>query len=257
MQWNEAIEKGKAAAMRALEIDPDLADAHCYLAQIMFMGDESPEVRRSELYRALELNPNLAVAYWALAQESGAAGDVEETIRAAEKAYELDPLSPDAIRLLGIAYLYGGRESELLNHSKKTLHLNPYGTYRYLFDYFVSKGDMEQAEGALKEMERIGPTLEYTYLNKGYLAAAKGDTRTAMEMIDKLDATHKPGWARSATAGMIFLALGDSDKFFEYMARAADDGTLPITTLRFNPLLAKARMDPRLAEIIKRAGRAR
>jgi hypothetical protein len=56
------------------------------------------------------------------------------------------------------------------------------------------------------------------------------------------------------SAGYIYLALGDSDKFFEYMFRAADDHTLAVTTIRFNPMLEKARSDPRFPEIFKRAG---
>jgi TolB-like protein len=254
IQWSEAIAKGKAAATRALEIDPEQAEAHTALSRMMFMGDESPEIRRTELLRALELNPNLAEAYWALAQEAGSSGNGDEMVSASEKAYKLDPLSPDVIRLLGISYFYLGREDQMLNHARKTLHLNRYGTHRYLFDYYVSKRNYQEAEMELKEMERIGPTLEFTYLNRGYLAAVMGDNKTAREMIDKLDATHKPGWARSSSAGIIYLALGEIDRFFEYMFMAVGDGTVPITMLRYNPLVAKARSDPRFAEIFRRAG---
>jgi len=254
MQWSEAIAKGRAAAKRALEIDSEQAEAHSALSRIMFMADESHEIRRAELLRALELNPNLAEAYWALAQEAGSDGRGDEMVSASEKAYKLDPLSPDVVRLLGIAYFYTGREDQMLDHAKKTLHLNRYGTHRYLFDYYVSKRDYQEAERELKEMERIGPTLEYTCLNRGYLAAVMGDNKTAREMIDKLDATHKPGWARSSSAGIIYLALGEIDRFFEYMFMAVGDGTVPITTLRYNPLVAKARSDPRFAEIFRKAG---
>ena len=254
MQWQEAIDKGRTAAMKALEINPDLAIAHCVHAQIMFMADDSLDSRRAELQRALELNPNLAEAAWQEAQEAGVAGDVQGMVKATERAYLLDPLSPATVRLLGIYYLYAGRAEEALEHWKKTLHLNRYGTYRAMFDYHASRGDYGEAEKDLKELERLGPTLEYTYLNKGLLAALTGDGKTAHEMIEKLDSTHAPGWARSLSAGYIYLALGDSDKFFEYMFRAADDHTLAVTTLRFNPLLKKARSDPRFPEIFKRAG---
>jgi TolB-like protein/Flp pilus assembly protein TadD len=254
MQWQEAIEKGRAAAMKALEINPNLAVGHSFLAQIMFMADESLEARRAELNRALELNPNLAEAAFQEAQEAGTAGDVQGMVRAAERAYQLDPLSPVTVRLLGIAYLYAGRFGDAENHWKKTMHLNRYGTYRAMFDYYASRGEYGEAEKALRELERMGPTLEYTYLNRGLLAAITGDTKTALEMIEKLDSTHAPGWARSSSAGYIYLRLGNVDKFFEYMFRAADDHTLAVTTLRFNPMLAKARSDPRFPEIFKRAG---
>ena len=254
MLWEVGISKGKTAVRKALELNPNLAEAHARLAAIMFMADDPLDARREELRRALELNPSLAEAAWQQAQESGVAGDSLEMVRAAERAYQMDPLSPATVRLLGLYYLYAGRIEDALNHWKKTMHLNRYGTYRAMFDYHASTGDYGEAERDLKELERLGPTLEYTYLNKGLLAALTGDARTAHEMIEKLDKTHTPGWARSLSAGYIYLELGDSDKFFEYMFRAADDHTLAVTTLRFNPMLKKARSDPRFPEIFTRAG---
>ena len=253
MQWQEAVDKGRAAAKKALEINPQLAEAHCRLAQIMFMADESLEARRTELRKALELNPNLAEAASAEAQEAGVAGDIDGMVEATERAYQLDPLSPATVRLLGISYLYAQRYDDALGHWKRTMHLNRYGTYRAMFDYYASLGEYQEAEKALKELERIGPTLEFTYLNRGLLSALTGDTKTAYEMIGRLDSTHTPGWARSSSAGFIYLALGNADKFFEYMFRAAEDHTLAVTTLRYNPLLEKARVDPRFPEIFRRA----
>lgn len=77
-------------------------------------------------------------------------------------------------------------------------------------------------------------------------------------MIDKLEVTHMPGWARYYSAGFVYLAMGDLDKFFEYMFRAVDDHTVPMSLyssfIRYNPLLDRARTDPRFAEIFRRAG---
>lgn len=251
--WREGIDKGKVAALKALEIDPDLADGHCQLACLLFMADERDSVK-AELHRALQLNPNLAEAEYFLAQVAAGAGETEEMLKAIERGYQLDPLSPDIIRAYGIFCFYGGRTEQALDHWKRTLHMNPFGTYRVMFDYYVSRGDYEQAEKTVKEMERIGPTLEYTYLNRGYLAAVTGDEKTAHDMISRLDSAHSPGWVRSASAGFIYLGLGDLDKFFEYMFRAVADDTLPAAMLRYNPIVTRARSDPRFAEIFQRAG---
>ena len=254
MLWQEAIDKGKAAAKKALEINPGLAEAHCRLANIMFMADESFLDRQAELSRALELNPNLAEAQQMQANESAIVGDVDGMVKAAEKAFQLDPLSPTAVRLLGIFYLYAGRADDALEHWKKTFHLNRYGTYRAMFDYYASRGEYDEAERIVKELERVGPTLEYTYLNRGLLEALRGNTKVAQEMIEKLDSAHSPGWARSSSAGFIYLALGNLDKFFEYMFRAASDHTLTVSQIRYNPMLERARNDPRFPEIFRRAG---
>ena len=254
MQWQEAIDKAKVAAEKAIEINPDLAEAHCRLANVMFMGDQPVEARRAELHRALELNPNLAEAHWQLAQESAMTGDLAQTVSACEKAYQLDPLNPDIVRLLGLSYFFSRRYDEMLAHSKKTYHLNPYGTSRYLFDYYVNRGDFDEAKKCLDEMEKIGPTRDYTFLNRGLLAAVTGDVKTAQEMINRLDEMHEPGWGRSSFAGFVYLELGNVDKFFEYMFQSAADHTLIVATVRFNPLLEKARADPRFPEVFRRAG---
>ncbi|HXW36955.1 MAG TPA: adenylate/guanylate cyclase domain-containing protein [Nitrososphaerales archaeon] len=254
VSFQEAIDKGRDASHKALEIDPDLAEAHYAQAEIMFMADEHSKCVE-ELRKAIELNPSLADAYLELAHASAAAGDTSEMVNSCEKAYQLDPLDPDVIRYLGQYYLFAGREEQLLDHSKKTIHLNRYGTLRYMFDYYASKGDYAQAANAVSEMERIGPNLQVTYLNRGLLSALTGDEKTAHEMIDKLDYGRGAGWANSSYAGFIYLTLGDLDKFFEYMFRAAGDHTLPASNVRYNPLLERARKDHRIVEVFRKAGR--
>jgi adenylate cyclase len=247
--FSEAIERGKAATEKALSISPDLAEAHSLLAELSFMADDPLEVREKEARRAVELNPNLAEAYGNLGVIEGQTGDLRAYVSHSETAYQLDPLSPLAIRDLGRAYFYSGREQDALEHWKRTLHLDPINSYRWMTDYYIAKGDLEKAGAMVKELERIGPTNEFTYLNRGYLAALKGDNAIAREMIAKLDTTHEQGWARGSFAGFIYLALGDVDKFFEYMIVSAKDHTLRAIDLMFSPLFAEVRKDPRFEQL--------
>lgn len=108
----------------------------------------------------------------------------------------------------------------------------------------------------VKQMERIAPTNELAYLSRGYLAALQGDKVTALEMIAKLDATHEQGWSMSSSAGYIYLALGDTGKFFEYMFAAVKDHTLQMSKVRYSPLYAEARKDPRYKELLTTLGRS-
>ena len=137
-----------------------------------------------------------------------------------------------------------------MEHWRRTLHLDPITSYHGMADYYIAKGDLEKADAMAKQMERIGPTNRATYLKRGYLAALKGDKATAMEMIAKLEATHEKGWVTSSYAGYIYLALGDADKFFEYMFAAVKTHTLPVTNLLFSPLFAEARKDARFEQVI-------
>ena len=246
--WQEATKKGRATAMKSLELDPDLPEAHLRLAENMSMSDDFPG-ERMEVRRTLELNPNLAEAYVQQADVATIEDDLPGVVRAYEKAYQLDPLSR-AVAVLGSAYFWAGRDREALDQWKKALPLEPIRTNRRLFDYYASKNDLQEAERVVQELERMAPRVTGTYLNRGYLAAITGDTKTAREMIEKLEPTE----GASHVAGFIYLALGDLDRFFEYMFRSVDDHTLPVADLRYNPLLEKARDDPRFAEIFRRVG---
>jgi adenylate cyclase len=252
--WSEAIERGRAAAEKARSINPDLAEAHSLLGLLSFMADDPLDVQEKEVRRALELNPNLAEAYTTLGGIDAVKGDLRAQVSHLETAYQLDPLSPHAMRALGRAYFYAGREQDALEHWKRTLHFDPFTSYRGMTDYYLAKGDLEKAGAMVKEMERILPTNRYTYLNRGYLAAVQGDKATAMEMIANLVAAHEPGLVGAGYAGYIYLALGDVDKFFEYMFAAAKDHVLHATDLMYSPLFAEVRKDPRLKQVLGSVG---
>lgn len=255
ISWAEAIESGRAAADRALSISPDVAEAHSLLSELAFMADDPYALQEKEARKALELNPNLAEAHDVLGQLSGANGDLKSYVSHIEEAYQLDPLSPLTIRYLGRAYFNSGRMEDALEHWKRTIHLDPLNSYRGMTDYYIVKGDLEKAGAMVKEMERIGPNNEATYLNRGYLAALQGDKATAMDMIAKLDATHEPGWSMSSSAGYVYLALGNVDKFFEYVFAAAKDHTLQFLHVKCSPLFASVRSDPRFAELMAHVDR--
>jgi len=250
ISWSEAIVQGKAAAEKARSFNPELAEAHAMLAELSFMADDPIELQEKEARRALELNPNLAEAHDILGQIAGIRGDLGSYVRLIEEAYQLDPLSPPTIRYLGRAYFMAGRYQDALEHWNRTLHLDPITSYHGMADYYIAQGDLEKAAQMVKEMERIAPTNRATYLKRGHLAALKGDTATAMEMIAKLDATRDRGWVTSPYSGYIYLALGDVDKFFEYMFAAVKTHTLPVTNLLFSPHFAEVRRDPRFEQLI-------
>jgi adenylate cyclase len=252
ISWPEAIERGKGAVQMASSMNPDLAEAHELLAELMTMADDPLELQEKEVRKALELNPSSADAHSTLGQIEALKGDPEAYARHSELAYRLDPLSPRAIRSLGRAYFYAGREHDALEHWRKTLTLDPLTSYRGMTDYYLSTGDLEKAGALVKEMERVAPTSEYTYLNRGYLAALQGDTTTATEMIGRLVATDQGGMV--GHAGYVYLALGDLDKFFECQFTAANRHSLHANDLLYSPLFVEVRKDPRFEKLLTLVG---
>ena len=255
LTWTGAIEMGQAAAERASRLDPDLAEAHALLAELAFMADAPAEILDHELRRALELNPNLAQAHSILSSLAGSFGIIESYILQGEEAYRLDPLSPPMIRRQGEAYFNSGRQDDALAHWKKNIETDPIDAYHGLADCYMLKGDFEQAESAVQELERVAPNSDAALLCRGFLAAMRGDRDVAIRMIARLDDVFKKGTSRQSSIGYIYLALGDLDRYFEYMVAAAKNHTLQAVKVRLSPLLAVARKDPRFVMLVIQAGR--
>jgi adenylate cyclase len=251
ISWAESIDSAKSFLSKALAINENLAEAHSLLSRAAYMGDEPYAVMESEAKRAIELNPNLADAYQDLADVKSIQGFPDEWVRLLETAYQLDPLSSTVIERLSGAYMYTGKEAEALNHLRRTLHLNPLNTHRWMSLYYIYKGNLDDAERELAQLEALAPTWEFTLLIKGYVAALRGNRKTAEEAITALDRSHKSGWARSSLAGFIRYALGDTDEFFRYMFNAAQDHTLRATDLLYSPLFDPVRADPRFKEVLE------
>ena len=255
LTWTGAIEMGLAAAERASKLDPDLADAHVLLGELAFMADAPAEVLDQEIRRALELNPNLAQARSILSSLAGSFGIMEPYVMQADEAYRLDPLSPPMIRRQGEAYFNSGRYEEALAHWKKHIESDPIDAYHGLAEYYMLQGDLALAESMVQELERVAPNSDPALLCRGYLAALKGDRDTAVRMIARLDELFKKGTSRQSSIGYIYYALGDLDRFFEYMVAAAKNHTMQAVRVRLSPLFAAARRDPRFVMLVIQAGR--
>jgi adenylate cyclase len=255
MAWLDACNLGRTAAEKAMAIDPSLAEGHGLRAEIAFMADETADVLDREVRRALELNPNLSQAHTILAALAGSLGIAEAYVAENEEAYRLDPLSPATMRTLGNAYFFSGRVEEAVTHWKKIMEQAPIDAYRGLADYYILKGDFEQAERMVKELERLAPSSDFALLCRGWLSAVTGDRPKAMKMVEKLQETSREGYARQSSVGFIYYALGDLDRFFEIMFSTAKSHTMQASRIRMSPLFAGARKDSRFVQLMSTYGR--
>ena len=251
ISWIDSIKQGISAAEKAIAIDPDLAEAHGLRAELAFMGDDLADLLHREVHRALELNPNLAQAHSMLSALAGSLGVVETYVSQAEEAYHLDPLSPTTIRALGNAYFFTGRFDDAAAHWNRNLEQHPLESNRGLAELFLYARDFGSAEKAVRELERIAPDSDEAQLCRGELAAMQGDRATALKIIKKVSESGGESNSRSdSTAGFIYYALGEVDRYFELMSKAARDHTLQLIRVRLSPMLAGTRKDIRLLELL-------
>lgn len=248
--WEESIERGVASAEKAIALDPGLAEAHALRAELAFMGDDLAGILYREVHRALELNPNQPRAHSMLSALAGTLGVTETLVSEAEEAYHLDPRSPETVRDLGNAYFFTGRLEEAFAHWTRTLEQNPIDNRRGIADYYMLRKEYEKAEATVRELEQLAPTGAITHLCRGCLSASQGDRATAMRMIAKLSAAFGEGTSRESFIGFIYYALGEVDRYFDYMTRAARAHTVQLLRIRFSPMFAASRKDMRLLELL-------
>jgi adenylate cyclase len=233
---------------RAIELDPNLPEAHASLSEMFFNRDDLPSME-AEARRALELNPSLPETYSMLSELAALKADPAEMVRQNEAAYRLDPIRPRFIYYLGTAYLWTGREEEALELWKKTEQLAPVSTCRGMTEYYLIKGNLEKAREFHAKAEKLEPTNPRITGMGGVIAALEGDREKALLAIKKIEDT-RAGPIGFNFIGYVYHALGDFDSYFENMNKAVEAHTIIPSILMYSPLFARARADPRYLELV-------
>jgi adenylate cyclase len=250
---NVSLSSMKTSLERAIDLDPDLPEAHAVLSEMLFGVDDMPGME-AEARRALELNPSLPEPYSMLSELAALKGDPGEMVRQNETAYRLDPIRPRFIGSVGRAYLWTGREQEALEFWKKTEQLAPAPTYRGMTEYYLIKGNLEKAKEFHAKAEKLEPTNPRVTWMGGAIAAMEGDREKALLVIKKMEDA-KMGPIAFNYIGYVYHALGDLDSYFEYMNKAIETHAITPSAFMYSPLFAKARADPLYLELVAKLRR--
>ena len=243
----------ESSLRRALKLDPGLAEAHESLALLYLNEDNAPGVE-AEAKAALELNPSLSEAYNILFDVEGIKGEPEEMVRNIEAAYRLDPIKQLYIEEVGQAYFHNGRERDALEHWKKTERLDPVGTYRNMTYYYLSKKDLGRARKFHAKVRKLEPASPWVTYMGGFIDATAGDTKKALLAVKKIEEGGMGPLSYNFVA-YVYHALGDLDRYFEYLNKALEAHTMIATFVMYSPLLAKGREDPRYKELVEKLRR--
>ena len=239
--FQQAIDEARTSVRKALQINDSIAEAHATLSSIEMMEDKLDE-GEFEARRALELNPNLADAYSNLAGIMLVSGDLQESIKLRENAYALDPLEPWNMSSLGDEYFWSGRESEALEMWNTALKFAPYMTYDSMMDYLIKIGDYDKAARTVRLLRDLEPGNPENDFWDGYLAGVTGNRERALEMIKELEKSAQTGAVTINGVALVYLALGDLDRYFEVEQKANETHRLSVSVVRYSPLTAKARL---------------
>jgi TolB-like protein/Tfp pilus assembly protein PilF len=254
----EAKPKAKAAAVRAVELDETLCEAHTSLASSK--EDEWGWTNAEKEYRrAIELNANYATAHHWYSVLLTKLGRLEEALSEANRALELDPLSSAIGQNVGDVYTFMGRNSEAIEQYRKTIAVEPsFAPVHFalgvtlLSDRHYEEGfsEIEKAAEAMNDPERVtaAASVLQTLRRAGFHAAVLASIRS-----DLSRSTHE--YVSPYGIAFRYAAIGDKERAFEWLEKAyqAHDDSLPY--LRGDPDLRKTLgSDPRYADLLRRMG---
>jgi TolB-like protein/DNA-binding winged helix-turn-helix (wHTH) protein/Tfp pilus assembly protein PilF len=261
MPPTDAMPLARAAAQKAIDIDPDSAEGHTSLGTVELTYDWNFPAAEQEFQRAIALNPNNEWSHHIYSALLIATGRPEQSIAEARKAVEVDPVSSSARNFLGLMLADAGRVDEAIQEDLKTLEIHPIqanlvGTHGRLQDSYRSKGMYEEAfEEHIKTLEAAGVDAKEVDRHRR-VYAEKGWRGLDEDFLKQLLADwQKDHWHFTTfeIAGM-YARLGDKDQAFTWLNKSVELRSTILWALDAEPAFASLRSDPRFAEIKRKMG---
>jgi serine/threonine-protein kinase len=252
----EAFSKAKSAAIKALEIDDTLAEAHASLALIKQVYDYDWSGSEREFKRAIELYPNYAVAhqwYGILLRDMGRFDEGLEEIRMAK---ELDPLSLPINTDLGEIFYHSRQFDQAIEQCKKTIEIdaNFHWAHAVLGKTYLQKSMFKEAIAELKKaVSLLAGSAEYLAgLALAYALAGKKDK--ALEILEEINKRLKQTYVSWFEIALAYAGLKKNNKAFECLEKAYEERSFEMKSVKIEPVLDSLRPDPRFTALLKKMG---
>jgi tetratricopeptide (TPR) repeat protein len=253
---NEVQPKAKAAALKALELDSSLADAHNSVAYVKLTYDWDWQGAESEFRQSLDLNPGYAHGHHWYAHLLLSSGRPDEALMESNRALEIDPVSPIINLHLGWHYLYTKQYDRALEQLAKTLELDP----NYALAHWYSGLAYEQKKmyaDALREMGKAKELLPGNLAVQsdiGHVYAVSGDQANAERVIVGLKTESGHRYVNQYELALIYVGLGQNEHAFESLERAYREHSDQLIYLKVDPRLDSIRSAPRFTSLVRRVG---
>ena len=251
----EAFPKAKSAAMRALEFDSTLAEAHVSLAHILFEFDHDWAAAEREYRRGIELDPSYPVAHHWYGGFLSGMGRHDEALQQAMTARALDPLSRIIQTWMGLRYYYAGKYEEAIPEFRKALELDPDfapAHWHLGWAYEQAGRFKEGVSEAQRALAIDGGSLVYL-ASLGHAYARAGMKSEARATLARLAEASTHRHVSAYHVAVIHIALGDTKAGLDWLERAYDEQSPWIGYIKVDPRVDPVRSDPRFGSLLRKA----
>jgi tetratricopeptide (TPR) repeat protein len=252
----DCLPQAKAAAMKAIELDDSVAEAHSALSFGLIWYDWNWAAAEKEAKRALVLDPNSAMSHFAYAHVLSDQGHHQEAIAEIAHARELDPVFLLIRALEGMILHHAGRNDEALTQLQKALELDPnfWVTHLFLGKVYTQQRKYAEAIAEFTKARELSHGNSESIGSIGYVEALAGDKAKAKAVLDELKALANQRYVPPHNIALVYNGLGDQNEALSSLERACDERDPRVTLLKVDPRWDSMRSNPRFLAILKRVG---
>jgi TolB-like protein/DNA-binding winged helix-turn-helix (wHTH) protein/Tfp pilus assembly protein PilF len=251
---NEFMPKARAAALRALELDDRLAEAHTSLALVTENYDWDWQTAEKEYRRAIQLNPNYATAHHWYAEYLAYQGRFDEAFAESERARQLDPLSLIIATDNGAILYFSRKYDRAIEQFRTVLDMEPNFPRAHLLVFaYVEKGMFADALADIEKWRRIDDA-PGIWAIEAYVCGRSGQQVEAQRALEKWQQLNRRRQMDPAPIALAYVGMGNKDEAFAWLQRAYSERSNALTALKVDPIYDPLRSDPRFQVLMRRVG---
>jgi TolB-like protein/DNA-binding winged helix-turn-helix (wHTH) protein/Tfp pilus assembly protein PilF len=253
---HDGFPKAREAALKALEIDPSLPEAHTALGSVRFFYDWDWVAAEREYRQAIELDPNSPDAHQMLGYFLAAMGRSGEALAEMTRAHELDPLSIEKLAGIGEIHYLNRDYDKAITQFQRSLEMDPNSGFA---NWAIGRAQIEkhaysEAIGSLQKSITLSGDSPDELVELARANALSGRKSEALKNVDDLTRPMEHRYVAPTSIGSIYAALGDTDRAFEWYERAFRERDVLLVLMKVDPMFDGVRSDPRFNELMKRVG---
>ncbi len=251
----EAMPKARAAAMKALEMDDTLAEAHASLALVKVFYDWDWNGAETEYRRAIELNPGYASAHHWYGWYLALMGRLDQATSEMNRAQELDPLSLEITADLGLSFFFARRYDRAIEQFRKALEMDQHFIWAR---FFIGWAEEQQGmiDEAIAEYQKAAQVEDALVIKAalGHAYAVGGRVDEAQAILDEFERLSESKHVSPYDFAIIHTALGAREQAFECLERAYENRSEALVWLKVDPRLDPLRATPQFIDLLRRVG---
>ncbi|HET6931883.1 MAG TPA: winged helix-turn-helix domain-containing protein [Candidatus Acidoferrum sp.] len=247
--------QARAAALRALELNDKLPEAHTALALVVQDYDWDWQTAEKEFKRAIELNPNYATAHHWYAEHLGFRGRFEEAFRESDEAKRLDPLSLIIAADRGVLFYYARDYDRAIEQLRAVQEMDPpFSRGHMIQSAYAAKGMYQEALADIEKGRQQSGIGAWYWSAKARIYGQWGHQAEAYRALQELERMDKRQAIDPTPVASAYLCMGQPEEGLRWLEKGYEQHSSGMTALKVEPIYDGVRKDPRFQELLRRVG---